>query len=115
MVTRIRSYTNWRKYDSSIETILNDLKNHSFEEKANQFLELFPNIKVTCIQIIKRLKFIKYKQKIDVENIIEFNNIKPSSITNDVIQNQIQSKIVENQIESQNKTSQILKHLKTIN
>jgi len=41
MLTRKRSYTNWRECDSSIETILNDLKDHSFEKKANHFLELF--------------------------------------------------------------------------
>ena len=95
MQNRKCSYTHQKEYGSCIETILNDLKDSDYENEAKHFLKRFPNSKLTNSQIIKRIKYIKCRKKVDVENIAKFNNMKTSSIAQDVIQNHIQTKIIE--------------------
>jgi len=56
-------------------------------------LKLFPNSKLTCNQVINLLKYIKLKQRNDVENITKFNSVETSFIVDDVKQNQIVEKV----------------------
>lgn len=63
--TKKRPYTRWKEMDDELEKILNNDPNNTYVDKANSFVTKNPTIGKTAIQIVKRMKLLSSKMKVN--------------------------------------------------